>query len=106
MNSTAKDRLKQTELPVVPNGTASRRLPLRILFVHRDAAEVELCMQELKSAHFRVTADVVLTPEQFAGRVKAKYYDVVLVEYPSPDWQGRDELEMLRMQKGRSPAFS
>jgi diguanylate cyclase (GGDEF)-like protein/PAS domain S-box-containing protein len=105
MNSTAKDRLKQTELPVVPNGTASRRLPLRILFVHRDAAEVELCMQELKSAHFRVTADVVLTPEQFAGRVKAKYYDVVLVEYPSPDWQGRDELEMLRMPERQIPCI-
>jgi diguanylate cyclase (GGDEF)-like protein/PAS domain S-box-containing protein len=105
MNPTSRDRVKQTELPLVPNGTASRRLPLRILFVHRDAAEVELCMLELKRAHFRATADVVLTLEQFAERVKTKYYDVVLVEYPCPDWQGRHELEMLRMPERQIPCI-
>jgi diguanylate cyclase (GGDEF)-like protein/PAS domain S-box-containing protein len=78
---------------------------LRILFVHRDVAEVERCVQELKRAHFKVSADVVLTPEQFAERLKAKFYDVVLAEYLSPNWQGRHELEMLRLRERQIPCI-
>jgi hypothetical protein len=65
---------------VVLNGSEGRSLPLRMLFVHRNAA-VERCVQELRKSHFKVSADVVLTPEQFAGCLKSKYYDVVLAEY-------------------------
>src|SRR5579863_2222840 len=98
MSSTSRDRFKQPELPPLANGSASRRLPLRILFVHRDVAAVERCVQELRRAHFKVTVDVVLNPDQFAARLKAKYYDVVLAEYPSPTWQGRLDLEMLHLR--------
>src|SRR5580692_102913 len=105
MASTSRDRFKQTDLPLVLNGPASRRLPLRILFVHRDVADVEHCVQELRRAHFRVTADIVLTTEQFAARVKAKYYDIVLAEYPFPKWQGRHELEMLRLRERQIPCI-
>jgi diguanylate cyclase len=105
MASTSRDRIKQTELPLILNGSVSRRLPLRILFVHRHVSDVEHCVQELKKAHFRVTADVVLTPEQFAARLKAKFYDIVLAEYPSPNWQGRLELEMLRLRERRIPCI-
>jgi diguanylate cyclase (GGDEF)-like protein/PAS domain S-box-containing protein len=62
-------------------------------------------VQELRRAHFRVTADVVLTTEQFAARVKAKYYDIVLAEYPFPHWQGRHELEMLRLRERQIPCI-
>jgi hypothetical protein len=85
MPSTARDRVTKPEPPLIPSGSASRQLHLRILFVHRDAASVEQCVQELRKAHFKVTADLVLTPEQFAARLKAKFYDVVLAEYPSPN---------------------
>jgi len=102
-SSASRERIKQVELPLVLNGSASRRLPLRILFVHRDAADVELCMQELKRAHFKVSADVVLTPDQFAARLKSKFYDVVLAEYPSPNWEGRREVEMLRLRERQIP---
>ncbi len=105
MSSTSRDRFKQPELPPPLNGSASRRLPLRILFVHRDVADVERCVQELRRAHFKVTVDVVLTPDQFAARLKAKYYDVVLAEYPSPNWQGRHDLEMLHLRERRIPCI-
>jgi diguanylate cyclase (GGDEF)-like protein/PAS domain S-box-containing protein len=62
-------------------------------------------VQELRRAHFRVTADVVLTPEQFAARLKAKYYDVVFAEYPSPNWAGRYELEVLRLRERQIPCI-
>jgi PleD family two-component response regulator len=105
MSLTSRDRIKQPDLPVVLNGSASRRLPLRILFFHRDISDVEHCVQELRRANFRVTADVVLTPVQFVARLKAKLYDVVLAEYPSPNWQGRHELEMLRLRERRIPCI-
>jgi diguanylate cyclase (GGDEF)-like protein/PAS domain S-box-containing protein len=105
MPSASRDRVKQADLPRALNGPASRRLPLRILFVHRDVAEVERCVQELKRAHFNVSADIVLTPEQYAERLKAKYYDVVLAEYLSPNWQGRHELELLRLRARQIPCI-
>ncbi len=105
MASASRNRVKQADLPLVLNGPASRRLPLRILFVHRDAGEVERCVRELKRAHFKVSADVVLTPEQFAERLKAKSYDIVLAEFPSPNWQGRHELDILHLRERQIPCI-
>jgi len=105
MPSASRDRIKQSELPLVLNGSASRRLPLRILFVHRHIAHVEQCVHELSKAHFKVSAEVVLTPEQFATRLKAKFYDVVLAEYPSPNWPASRELEILRLRERQIPCI-
>jgi diguanylate cyclase (GGDEF)-like protein/PAS domain S-box-containing protein len=77
------------------NGPASRRLPLRILFVHGFAADVERCVHELRRAHFKVSADVVLTLEQFTRQLKSKFYDAVLAEYPATNWQPPQALEIL-----------
>jgi diguanylate cyclase (GGDEF)-like protein/PAS domain S-box-containing protein len=74
-----------------------------MLFVHRDAAAVERCVQELRKSHFQVTADVVLTPEQFAGRLKSKYYDVVLAEYPVRNWHGARALDILHLSNRQIP---
>ena len=60
MASATRDRVKQADPPLVLNGPASRRLPLRILFIHSDAVDVELCVQELNKAHFEVSAEVAL----------------------------------------------
>jgi len=95
MALTSRDYVKQAELPWALIGPASRRRTLRVLFVHGDAAVVEHCVRELRSAHFKVSADVVLTPEQFLGRLKTKCYDVVLAEHPSANWQDSQALETL-----------
>ena len=105
MSSTSRDCVKQDGLPLVLNGPASRRLPLRILFVHSVAADVEHCVQELRSANFKVSADVVLTPEQFVGFLTSKCYDVVLAEYPSPNWQGPQMLEILHLRDRQIPCI-
>jgi hypothetical protein len=65
MPLTSRDRVKKPDLPLVLSGSAGRRLPLRILFVHRDAAVVKRCVRELNRAHLNVSADVVLTQEHF-----------------------------------------
>src|SRR6202451_217185 len=105
MSPTSRDRVKQPEPATVLNGSANRRLPLRILFVNKVIADVEHCVQELRRAHSKVSADVVLTPDQFATRLKAKFFDVVLAEYPAPNWQGRRELEMLRLRERQIPCI-
>lgn len=105
MPSTSRERLKQAGLPLVLQGPASRTLPLRILFVHSDPAKVETCLQELRTVRFNVSTDVVLTPEQFAGCLKARVYDLVLAEYPSRNWQGMQVLEILRARDRQIPCI-
>ncbi|MGC1255637.1 MAG: sensor domain-containing diguanylate cyclase, partial [Candidatus Acidiferrales bacterium] len=104
MTLTSRDRVNQA-LRLASDGPAGRELPLRILFFHSDAAGIELCVQALSRAHFKVSADVVLTPEQFAGRLKSKYYDMVLAEYPAPNWQGPSVLEILRVSDRQIPCI-
>src|SRR6267378_2885935 len=65
-----------------------KRSLVRILFVDCFLAEVEHCLSELKKARFVLTADVVVTPEQFAERLRSDPFDVVVAEHPSPNWQG------------------
>jgi diguanylate cyclase (GGDEF)-like protein/PAS domain S-box-containing protein len=105
MALATRDRVKQSNLPWVLNGPASRRLPLRILFVHSDATEVEHCVEELRKAHFKVSADVALTPEHFAARLRSKFYDVVLAEYPVPNLQGASALEILHLRDNQIPCI-
>ena len=104
MASSSRDRVKQA-LRLASNGPEGRDLPLRILFVHSDAADVELSVQALTRAHLKVSADVVLTPEQFAGRLKSKYYDMVLAEYPAANWQKPSVLEILRVSDRQIPCI-
>ena len=53
MASTPQARLKRDAL----SGPEGRHLPLHVLFVHTNAAEVERCLQELNKVHFTVSAD-------------------------------------------------
>ncbi len=100
MASIAK--LGQTEIQsdrrnVRPDSTAShRRRPLRVLFIHRDADAVDSCVQELEKAQFTVSADVVLTLAQCTGQLRFQSYDVVVAEYPSPNWKGSQALQLLQ----------
>jgi diguanylate cyclase (GGDEF)-like protein/PAS domain S-box-containing protein len=103
-NSAQGNETRPGELATL-NGPASRRLPVHILIVHSDTAQVELCLQELKKAHFNVSADVVRTPEQFADRLKAAPYDMVLAEYPSPNWQVQQVYGLLHLRPRPIPCI-
>jgi diguanylate cyclase (GGDEF)-like protein/PAS domain S-box-containing protein len=81
-----------------------RRRIVRILFVsdNSNKADVELCLWELKKAQFAVSADVVHTPEEFAERLPAQPYDVVLIVCPTPN-RVEQPLELLRQQTRETP---
>jgi diguanylate cyclase (GGDEF)-like protein/PAS domain S-box-containing protein len=66
-------------------------------------AEVERCLQELDRVHFRVSSEIVVTPEQFTERLGSQAYDLVVAEYPSPDWGQPQALELLHLSKRQIP---
>src|ERR1700730_15342513 len=105
MSLGSRSRVRQDDLPLVVNGPASRRLPLRILFVHSGAADVEHCVHELRRAHFKITANVVLTLEQLARQPKSNYYDVVLAQYPGANWLPSQLLAILHRGDRQIPCI-
>lgn len=76
--------------------TSHRPRPLRVLFIHRDADVVDSCLEELTKAQFTVRADLVLTIAQCTQQLRSQTYDVVVAEYPSPNWKGSQSLQLLR----------
>jgi len=94
-------RLERTT--VLDGRDQSRQHFLRILFVHRSLADIERCLHELKRVGFTVTSDVVVTPEQFANRLRSQCFDLVLAEYPSSNWQGTQVLDCLYQSKRAIP---
>src|SRR6266446_4696297 len=99
MASTPQAPLKRDVL----SGSDGRHLPLHILFVHSNAAEVERCLQELNKVHFTVSAEVVVTPEEFSERLGSHAYDLVVAELTSPDWRETQALELLHLSKRQIP---
>jgi diguanylate cyclase (GGDEF)-like protein/PAS domain S-box-containing protein len=53
--------------------------------------------------HFTVNAEIVVTPEEFIERLSSQDYDLVLAEYPSPDWRETQALELLHLSKKQIP---
>jgi diguanylate cyclase (GGDEF)-like protein/PAS domain S-box-containing protein len=98
-----EDNVVHGEISPALQGPASRRFPLRMLIVHSDNADAERCLQEFKAARFRVSADVVAAPEQFVKRLDSKYYDLVIVEYPTPHWRGLGPQEILTLKSIQIP---
>jgi diguanylate cyclase (GGDEF)-like protein/PAS domain S-box-containing protein len=82
---------------------AYRWQSLRVLFVHRDADEVDSCVQELKRADFAVEADIVLTLGQCVEQLRKEQFDLIVAEYPSPNWSGTQALEVLQQVVQRVP---
>lgn len=76
-------------------GPSKRTLPLRMLFVHSDNAAVGRCLRQFEAARFRVSADVVAAPSHFVKRLDSKSYDLVIVEFPTPNWRGLGAQEIL-----------
>jgi diguanylate cyclase (GGDEF)-like protein/PAS domain S-box-containing protein len=100
-----KPVMEQAERPSAPNLSGLRQSVVRILFVHRFLAEIEHCLYELKKLRFIVSADVVVTPEQFAQRLRSGTFDLVVAEHPSPNWQETQVLDVLREMKKDLPVI-
>ncbi len=96
MSNLAQNEFQSARRTLRPESAAShRRRPLSVLFMHRDADTIDSCLEELKKARFTVCADIVLTLAQCAQQLRSQTYDVVVAEYPSPNWKGSQALQLL-----------
>jgi diguanylate cyclase (GGDEF)-like protein/PAS domain S-box-containing protein len=95
----------QPDLPSFgTEGVASHRhRAIRVLFLHRDANTVASCLQELRNAQFAAGADVVLTLTECAEKLHVHSYDVIVVEYPSPNWPDSQALQCLHQTVQQIP---
>src|SRR5260370_10409841 len=103
MSSKAERTLEEVDGASARDGPRRARNLLRILFVHRSPADVERCLHELKRVRFTVSSDVVVTPKQFAERLRSQLFDLVVAEYPSPNWQETQPLDLLNEMKKDIP---
>jgi len=103
MPSKSNARPEQVERTSALAALGRRQNLVRILFVHRSLADVERCCYELKRMRFTVSSDVVVTPEQFTKRLRSELFDLVVAEYPSPNWQETQVLGLLRQMKKDVP---
>ena len=96
---------EQTERNTSLAGLTDRQHFLRVLFVHRSPMDIEKCLNELRRVGFTVSSEVVLTPEQFTDRLRSQSFDLILAEYPSPNWQGAEVFDILRQLKKTVPVI-
>jgi len=52
---------------------------------------------------FSVSSEVVVTPEQFAERLRSQLFDLIVAEYPSSNWQETQLLDLLAQMKKDIP---
>src|SRR5713226_2078215 len=103
MSSKAERNLKQVERASARDAPEGKQNLVRILFVHRSPADVERCLHELKRVRFTVSSDVVVTPKQFAERLRSQLFDLIVAEYPSPNWKETQVLDLLSQMKKDIP---
>ena len=95
--TAVQNELQSHQKSVLPDATASHRhRPISVLFIHRDADVVDACQEELKKAGFGLSADLVLNIAQCTEQLRSHRYDMVIAEYPSPNWKGAEALQLLR----------
>jgi diguanylate cyclase (GGDEF)-like protein/PAS domain S-box-containing protein len=103
MSSKSEPKLAELERASARDAPSARRHLVRILFVHRSVADVERCLFELKRARFTVSSDVILTPQQFAARLRSQPFDLIVAEYPSTNWRETQVLDLLGQMKKDIP---
>src|SRR5258707_2427033 len=105
MSLKLRSDLEQVERASALEALGLRRNVVRILFVHRFLAKVKQCLHELEKLRFIVSSDVVVTPEQFAEQLRTKAFDLVVAEYPSPNWRETQALDVLHEMKKDIPVI-
>ncbi len=74
----------------------SAQTSVRLLIVEDTAADAELMLAILKRAGYRLSFDVVSSPELFREKLQQADYDLVLSNHNLKTWTGMDALKILR----------
>lgn len=77
---------------------------LKVLLVEDDAADAELCLNQLRRSGFAVKATVVQTQQEF-NSVIAEPWDVILADQVLPGWNGSDVLATVQKMDLGTPVI-
>jgi len=104
MTKLARTDRQQNHPSFIVHRVATHRSRIvRILFVDDKQCDVDLCLQELKRMDFAVSKDWVQLPGEFAERVLAESYDVIVCDYSMPSWTGMEALDLLHRHTIETP---
>src|SRR6185503_15321803 len=78
--------------PRAPRATPPGQVPLRVLVVEHNDADVELCLTALRRSGLPFTSEITGSREGFQALVKSGAFDIVLSDYKLPAWTGLDAL--------------
>lgn len=71
-------------------------VPVRVLMVEHEPADIELAQKALTSDGFQIEVDVASTRAEFNQNLGSKTYEVVLADYRLPGWTGLDALREIQ----------
>lgn len=80
------------------NSPAPIAQPLRVLIVEDDPLDIDLELLALKKGGWEAELEAVQTEEDFREHICTKGYEVILVDYRLPGWDGIEALEILRQE--------
>ena len=86
--------------PVIPDGDKPL---IRVLALDDCPADAALCLRELETAGFEVSADVVPSLVDLAACVRSRVYDLLLADYKLPLGTGLDALAILKRERQAIP---
>jgi len=104
MPNLAQNKRPSNQGGAQPEHTAPHRSrPLRVFIVHRDADTIDSCLEELKQGQFTVSADFALNLAQCAQYLQARSHDVIIAEYPGPNWKRSQALQLIHKKAPEIP---
>jgi two-component system cell cycle response regulator len=103
MTSASQIRDRTADTASVHRNPAGRHQSVSILFVRCNSEDVERYARELRIVGFKVIAESALTPEEFAERLRAQPYDIVVAKYPGANGKGAQLLELLHESQKHVP---
>jgi hypothetical protein len=87
MSSRARRPAAHAERSAVQKAYVNTRSLLRIPIVHKHEVDVDRCLQGFEAAHFRIDTDVAKARASLGECVDSKFYDLIVEEYSTVDWQ-------------------
>ena len=76
---------------------------LEILLVEDNVDDAQLCLRILKKSNLDFHCDLTKTQEEFAERVNATRYDIILCDYNVSGWTASEALDYLQNRHCETP---
>jgi signal transduction histidine kinase len=80
------------------NSVAGAMRRIRVLIVEDSKSDSELMLHALNQGGFESESEVVQSAAEFADKIRANKYDIILADYRLPGWNGMETVTMVRQE--------